>query len=654
MLFLSLVKKSMIVTAVVALSACGGGGMATGNNEVPKVSSSALSNSAISLSSSSSVPSKQSQTLIFKDAQGKYRVAGESFNNPALGQGTGAITYESSNTKVATVDQQGLVTMAASLDSSQFNNLTITATIAADEKFASTSASYDIYVLRAMCDQFRQSITFAQNQVQLQTGNTFTNSYTQIGNNTISYSSNNPSVASVDSRGLVTALTRGEAIISANMPGGDGGCIAPAYAAYTVKVVERATVGGVIESGSNAKVKDNNGVTLPIPELAMAAWIGKRDSLINFPVSSGFTFYSSSDSDCDFSHVANCTHGQFALLNGTPISDTATTLTQPGYYLLKDSSEHTAFRLLSNASFSPRAEHQVVTFDNKLLLVGGYLGLRNFESPDLKNDVWASSDGIFWAEQAATTSFSPRTGQKLVSFNHSLWLIGGNDRTVDYLIPGDDNGRKNDVWSSIDGITWTQQLSKASFSARTGHEVVSFNNKLWVIGGDDKNGLKNDIWSSSNGITWIRQTASANFSPRADHSVLVFNNKLWLIGGGDKNDVWSSADGINWVQETANAPFSVKRGYQVAAYADKLWVVGGYNDNGYSSEVWSSSDGIIWIKAAEDAAFTPCAHSQLLSFAGRLLLIGGYTQNGFSNEVWSTTDGVEWRKGFSGTFQFPQ
>lgn len=651
MSFLSLAKTSLIATFVAALSACGGGGIATGGDEAPKVSSSII---GLSSSSSSSAPSKQSQTLIFKDAKGKQMAAGESFNNPALGQGTGAITYQSSNTEVATVDQQGVVTMATSLNPSQLNNLTITATIAADEKFAPTSASYDIYVLRAMCDQFRQSITFTQNQVQVQTGETFTNSYTQIGNNTISYSSNNPSVASVDSRGLVTAITRGEAIISANMPGGDGGCIAPAYAAYTVKVVERATTGGVVESGSNAKVKDNNGVTLAIPELAMSAWIGKKDSLISFPVSSGFTFYSTSDSDCDFSHVANCTHGQLALLNGTTITDTATTLAQPGYYLLKDSNDYAAFRLLSNASFSPRAEHQVVTFDGKLLLIGGYLGLRNFESPDLKNDVWASDNGIAWSEQTGNAGFSPRTGQKVVVFNDSLWLIGGNDRSVDYLIPGDDNGRKNDVWSSRDGITWTQQLSKASFSARTGHQVVSFNNKLWVIGGDDKNGLKNDIWSSSNGITWIRQVANASFSPRADHQVLAFKGKLWLVGGGDKNDLWSSVDGISWTQETASTAFPVRSGYQVAAYADKLWVIGGYDDNGYSNEVWSSSDGVTWAKSAEDMAFTPSAHFQLLTFAGRLLLIGGYTQHGFSNEAWSTTDGVEWRKGFSGTFQFPQ
>lgn len=496
------------------------------------------------------------------------------------------------------------------------------------------------------CDPLTQHISFSQSLVELQTGDTFTNTYTKTGVQVISYISSNPAVATIDSTGRVTAVSSGEAIISAQMVGAI--CLSSASASYKILVKKAAP--GV----SSNKISDQDVINLPPAEVAMSAWIGKKDSLISFSPSSGLTFYSTSQNDCDYSHVANCAQGQFVLLNGSTITDSATTLTQPGYYQLKDSSDHSSFRLFGNATFSPRAEHQLVTYDGKLLLIGGYLGLRNFESPELKNDVWASSDGISWTEQTANAGFSARTGQKVVNFNHSLWLIGGNDRTVDYLIPGDDNGRKNDIWSSADGITWTQQLSRASFSPRTGHALVSFNNKLWVIGGDDKNGLKNDIWSSSNGITWVRQTASAAFSARADHQVTVFNGKLWLIGGADKNDIWSSGDGLTWVQEIAKAPFAARTGYQVASYANKLWVIGGYNDSGYANEVWSSTDGITWIQQIEPAAFPPCAHFQLASFAGRLVLVGGYTQNGFSNEVWSTADGIEWRKGFSGTFQFPQ
>lgn len=44
-------------------------------------------------------------------------------------------------------------------------------------------------------------------------------------------------------------------------------------------------------------------------------------------------------------------------------------------------------------------------------------------------------------------------------------------------------------------------------------------------------------------------TASAAFPARTDHQVLSFDNKLWLFGGGDcttSTDIWSSVDGIDW------------------------------------------------------------------------------------------------------------
>lgn len=540
-------KPTLIASILIALSACGGGGQNSAATST-QVSSSSLAESSNNAASSGISKNKISQTISFEQSNIvsdlEYRSGKTTtITNPLNVLGTGSITYESSNTKIASVDSDGTVTVYSELSGS----VTITATIAADEKYQAASASYIIHV------------------------------------------------------------------------------------------------------------KNNNTVSLAPADITMTAWIGKKDALITFPqTANGFTFYSTNSSDCDYTHVANCINGQFVLLNGSTITDTATTLNQPGYYLLKDSNDHSSFRMLSNATFSPRAEHQVVNYNNSLLLIGGYLGIQNFESPELKNDVWSSIDGISWIEQTEHAGFSPRTGQKVVSFNNTLWLIGGNDRTVDYLIPGDDNGRKNDIWSSADGVIWTQQISKASFSPRTGHELISFNNKLWVIGGDDKNGLKNDIWSSTNGITWIRQTANANFSPRADHQVVAYNNKLWLIGGSNNNDVWSSTDGINWTQQTANTNFEARSGYQVAVFANKLWVIGGYNNSGYKNDVWSSTDGITWTQQTEHAAFTPSGNFQLINFNDRLLLIGGYTQDGFSSDVWSTTDGIEWRKGFSATFQFPQ
>ena len=51
-------------------------------------------------------------------------------------------------------------------------------------------------------------------------------------------------------------------------------------------------------------------------------------------------------------------------------------------------------------------------------------------------------------------------------------------------------------------------------AASDGHQVVVFNNQLCLIGGRDSNfNRKNDVWSSSDGIVWTRRTASAAFVP---------------------------------------------------------------------------------------------------------------------------------------------
>ena len=99
---------------------------------------------------------------------------------------------------------------------------------------------------------------------------------------------------------------------------------------------------------------------------------------------------------------------------------------------------------------------------------------------------------------------------------------------------------------------------ETQFSTRTEHSLVEFNGKLWVIGGFHASngaingGLLNDVWSSPDGVNWTEEVpnnSDESFTPRANHTTIVFDNKIWVIGGGGinsrLNDVWSSSDGRN-------------------------------------------------------------------------------------------------------------
>ena len=105
-------------------------------------------------------------------------------------------------------------------------------------------------------------------------------------------------------------------------------------------------------------------------------------------------------------------------------------------------------------------------------------------------------------------------------FAGRLWLIGGYDGT----------SLNNEIWSTGDGLTWTQVTVSPNFSPRSGHGLIALQNRLWLIGGADGGALRSDIWSSADGFTWREDSAAAAFSPRSQFGVTSLNGKLWLAG----------------------------------------------------------------------------------------------------------------------------
>ena len=228
----------------------------------------------------------------------------------------------------------------------------------------------------------------------------------------------------------------------------------------------------------------------------------------------------------------------------------------------------------TNADWSARNFHQVLTFDNKMWVIGGDDGTK-------LNDVWYSTDGITWTEATASASWSSRHLHQAIVYDNKMWVIGGTNGT-----------KLNDVWYSTDGITWTEATASASWSSRHLHQAIVYDNKMWVIGGT--NGTKlNDVWYSTDGITWTEATASASWSSRHLHQAIVYDNKMWVIGGtnGTKlNDVWYSTDGITWTEATASASWSSRHLHQAIVYDNKMWVIGGTNGTKLN-DVWYSEIG---------------------------------------------------------------
>ena len=240
-----------------------------------------------------------------------------------------------------------------------------------------------------------------------------------------------------------------------------------------------------------------------------------------------------------------------------------------------------------SAAFGGRYGAATVVFKDRIWVIGGssYDGTRF-------TDIWSTADGSAWRREAELVPCLPRSGHTVVEFGGRLWLMGGAA-----TIGGSIFNAQSDVWSSFDGINWTREEDSAAFAPREKHTTLVFNNKIWIMGGQDKNGkMLGDSWSSVDGISWTLANANA-FPPRVYHKSVVFNNKMWIVGGYEKSDILSSPDGITWTDNPIQKPFyPAAQFFQVTVHAGKVWA---WEDN----HIWLTSDMSNWGESTTSAPF---------------------------------------------------
>lgn len=301
-------------------------------------------------------------------------------------------------------------------------------------------------------------------------------------------------------------------------------------------------------------------------------------------------------------------------------SFTGETYNDPG-----QSTSWTRTRLNSSGSgWSDRGDHASVVYDNKMWVIAGWDGSVR------RDDVYHSTDGTTWTAATTNAAFTARQAPAATVFNGKMWLVGGFDGT--YL---------DEVWSSTDGSTWTQETtpsaSGATYSGRYYAAVVTFNNRLYIIGGTDASTKFNDVWSTDGSGTWQRDTAAAfSTGGRNGHGATVFNNKIYVMGGtnGSRvNEVWSSSDGASWTQEST--PGWSARNVYTTVKDGKMWVLGGYTGSTYLNDVWYTTDGTNWTQFDTAADWGTRGFMTALTYNNYLWVLGGNSSSpSYIGEVW--------------------
>lgn len=252
------------------------------------------------------------------------------------------------------------------------------------------------------------------------------------------------------------------------------------------------------------------------------------------------------------------------------------------------SSNGSSWTLASAPPYGGRYGHGAAVLNGQIFVIGGY------KMGALQNDIWSSPDGINWVQINAKAPFTARADFVTLVYNNLIWVIGGWDGS---------SPPRNDVWSSPDGVNWNQATAKAAFPGRCGFTGLVYNNLMWVIGGA-RNGPfpsleYNDVWSSPDGVNWSQVTAAAAFSPRFFHASVAANGVMYVMGGyfsgytgGALNDVWTSGDGANWSLKAWGQNSFPARVYPASyVFNGSIWVIGGGNNLGattYYNDVWHS------------------------------------------------------------------
>jgi hypothetical protein len=245
-------------------------------------------------------------------------------------------------------------------------------------------------------------------------------------------------------------------------------------------------------------------------------------------------------------------------------------------------------------SFDPTSDWEgrhtagYAVFRDKMWIIGGDVNQGHYQ-----NDVWNSSDGKSWTlvNAGRPVPWGPRALHYTVVHNDKIWVIGG--QTMPAFSKSDETFYR-DVWNTADGVNWTKVEPQEPFWPQRGMIGGSavFQGRIWILGGgtydtpqNPQRLFYNDVWSSADGVRWTQHTEAAPWPARQYHEVAVFDDRLWVLEGwnqSNRNDVWHSADGVNW-SEVPQTPWKPRHAASVFVYDGSLWMVAG---NNMTPDVW--------------------------------------------------------------------
>ena len=175
---------------------------------------------------------------------------------------------------------------------------------------------------------------------------------------------------------------------------------------------------------------------------------------------------------------------------------------------------------------------------------------------------------------------------------------------------------------SWDGNNWTNE-GDITISGG-GSNIVVYQNKIHILGGDAYNFNKHYSWDGENWTNEENLPYSLE-SMDAKNRVVVYNNKIYLFYYIDNRTRWYTYDGTSWTLHNAEISSHDCRGSSVVVFNDKIHIFGG--DDSISSKSYATVDENDNITLHQNYDSFGGNHAGAVVYRNKVHILGGLIPN---------------------------
>lgn len=255
-----------------------------------------------------------------------------------------------------------------------------------------------------------------------------------------------------------------------------------------------------------------------------------------------------------------------------------------------------------------------------------------------------------------------------------------------FVIVGKKGATESKLYSSEDGVSWTEVGITGDFPLGFNHNIVSDGETAWVLGylemtdpyglGDPQyyqSTLGENAYYTTDGEMWTKAEGAlvegegwgTIYKGRINVPAMVLDGTLYSIGGntavfgnfnggkpvgalfyppaGLSSTTLLSADGITYTESAEYTAEMPRRAFSASfVYDGKMYIAGGLGTDATSySDVWSSADGVNW-SLVSDGQFSARHKASTVVYDNKIWMIGGLLADGTcTSEILVSEDGGE-------------